>query len=111
MCIQTHLPGYVEQSDALKAKGIADIICISVNDPFVLSAWGKEHKAAGKVRMLADPAAAFTKQIEMSVELNPLGGTRSKRYSMVVDNGIVQQLNVEPDGTGLTCSLATKLNI
>ncbi|XP_037038739.1 peroxiredoxin-5, mitochondrial [Bradysia coprophila] len=110
-CSKTHLPGYVEQSEALRAKGVADVICISVNDPFVMSAWGKEHKAAGKVRMLADPAAGFSKLIDMTVELNPLGGIRSKRYSMVVENGVVKQLNVEPDGTGLSCSLANKLNV
>lgn len=108
---KTHLPGYLEQSEALKAKGVAEIICISVNDPFVMSAWGKQNEAAGKVRMLADPVAAFTKQIDLTVDLPPLGGIRSKRYSMVVDNGIIKQLNVEPDNTGLSCSLANKLNV
>jgi peroxiredoxin 5 len=61
--------------------------------------------------MLADPAAAFTKQIDLSVDLPPLGGVRSKRYSMIVENGVVKQLNVEPDGTGLTCSLADKIKL
>lgn len=109
--IKTHLPGYLEQSEALKTKGVSEIICISVNDPFVMSAWGKQNDAGGKVRMLADPVAAFTKQIDLAVDLPPLGGLRSKRYSMVVDNGIIKQLNVEPDNTGLSCSLANKLNI
>lgn len=108
---KTHLPGYLEQSEALKTKGVSEIICISVNDPFVMSAWGKQNDAGGKVRMLADPVAAFTKEIDLAVDLPPLGGVRSKRYSMVVDNGIIKQLNVEPDNTGLSCSLANKLNI
>lgn len=109
--MKTHLPGYLEQSEALKTKGVSEIICISVNDPFVMSAWGKQNEAGGKVRMLADPVAAFTKEIDLAVDLPPLGGLRSKRYSMVVDNGIIKQLNVEPDNTGLSCSLANKLNV
>jgi len=110
-CSKTHLPGYVEKAADLKANGIGEIVCVSVNDPFVLSAWGKEHNATGKIRMLADPAAAFTKKVELGVDLPPLGGLRSKRYSMVVENGVVKKLNVEPDGTGLSCSLADKLNV
>lgn len=84
---------------------------MSVNDPFVMSAWGKEHNAAGKVRMLADPSANFTKLLELDVDLPPLGGIRSKRYSMIIENGVVKTLNVEPDGTGLSCSLADKIKI
>lgn len=105
------MPGYVDKAADLKSTGVAEIVCVSVNDPFVMSAWGKEHNATGKVRMLADPAAAFTKQIELGVDLPPLGGLRSKRYSMIVENGVVKQLNVEPDGTGLSCSLADKLKL
>lgn len=108
-CSKTHLPGYVEKADSLKSAGVNEIVCISVNDPFVMSAWGKDHKTAGKVRMLADPAAAFTKAVDLSVDLPPLGGVRSKRYSMVVENGVIKSLNVEPDGTGLSCSLADKI--
>nr|QQX11429.1 peroxiredoxin 5 [Locusta migratoria manilensis] len=108
-CSKTHLPGYVEKADELKKKGIDEIICVSVNDPFVMDAWGKEHKATGKVRMLADPDASFTKALELETNLPPLGGTRSKRYSMIIENGVVKSLNVEPDGTGLSCSLADKL--
>lgn len=105
------MPGYLEQAAALRAKGVADVICISVNDPFVMSAWGKENEAAGKVRMLADPLAEFTKALDLGVDLPPLGGLRSKRYSMVVENNIIKQLNVEPDNTGLSCSLANKLDV
>lgn len=95
----------------MKAKGVSEVICISVNDPFVMSAWGKQNDAGGKVRMLADPVAGFTKEVDLAVDLPPLGGVRSKRYSMVVENGVIKQLNVEPDNTGLSCSLANKLNI
>ncbi|KDR23852.1 peroxiredoxin-5, mitochondrial isoform X1 [Zootermopsis nevadensis] len=110
-CSKTHLPGYVSKADELKQKGIKEIVCVSVNDPFVMEAWGKEHKVDGKIRMLADPNAAFTKAVDLSTDLPPLGGTRSKRYSMVVEDGVVKSINVEPDGTGLTCSLADKINL
>lgn len=105
------MPGYIEKAADLKANGVAEIVCVSVNDAFVLSAWGKEHNATGKVRLLADPSAAFTKHVDLGVDLPPLGGLRSKRYSMIIDNGVVTQLNVEPDGTGLSCSLADKLKV
>ncbi|ALC46491.1 Prx5 [Drosophila busckii] len=109
-CSKTHLPGYVSTADALKAEqGVDEIVCVSVNDPFVMSAWGKEHGAGGKVRMLADPAAAFAKALDVSLDLPPLGGVRSKRFSMVIENGEVKELNVEPDGTGLSCSLANNI--
>lgn len=65
----------------------------------------------GKIRMLADPSGAFTKAVDLSVDLPPLGGLRSKRYSMIVDNGVVTELNVEPDNTGLSCSLADRLKL
>lgn len=110
-CSKTHLPGYVDRADAIKASGVNEVVCVSVNDPFVMSAWGKQHNTAGKVRMLADPAAVFTKQLELGADLPPLGGLRSKRYSMVLEDGVVKTLNVEPDGTGLSCSLADKLKV
>ncbi|XP_005178534.1 peroxiredoxin-5, mitochondrial-like [Musca domestica] len=109
-CSKTHLPGYVSSADSLKSQQKVDeIVCVSVNDPFVMSAWGKEHNAAGKVRMLADPSAAFAKALDLTIDLPPLGGVRAKRFSMVVENGQVVELNVEPDGTGLSCSLANNL--
>lgn len=110
-CSKTHLPGYVNRAAELKSSGVSEVVCVSVNDPFVMSAWGKEHNTAGKVRMLADPAANFTKTLELGAELPPLGGLRSKRYSMVLENGVIKSMNVEPDGTGLSCSLADRLNI
>jgi len=105
-CSKTHLPGYVEKAADIKAKGIDEIVCISVNDPFVTEAWGQAHGTTDKVRMFADTNADFTKACGLGQDLAVLGGLRSKRYSMVVDNGKVSELQVEPDGKGLTCSLA-----
>lgn len=108
-CSNTHLPGYLEKADDLKARGVDAIVCVAVNDAFVMQAWGAAHGAAGKVRMLADPQATFTRAIGLDVEAAVLGGTRSKRYSMVVKDGVVTALNVEPDGFGLSCSLAPSI--
>jgi 2-Cys peroxiredoxin 5 len=106
-CSATHLPGYVKLSAELKAAGATEIVCISVNDPFVMAAWGKAHGADGKVRMLADTNANFTKALGLELDLTaPLGSVRSKRYSALVVDGVIKALNVEPDNTGLTCSLA-----
>lgn len=82
-----------------------------MNDPFVMGAWGKDQNTTGKVRMLADPAAKFTQALDLATDIPPLGGVRSKRYSMVVENGKVTSLQVEPDGTGLSCSLAEKIKL
>ncbi len=105
-CSKTHLPGYVADFDKLKGKGIDSIACVAVNDAFVMGAWGEAHGANGKIRMLADPAGAYTKALGLDVDAAVLGGLRSKRYAMVVDNGKVTHLQVEPDGFGLSCSLA-----
>ncbi|XKL61435.1 hypothetical protein PGB90_008492 [Kerria lacca] len=108
-CSKTHLPGYVKEADNLKEHGIGEIICVAVNDVFVLNAWGKEQGTEGKVRLLSDPLATFTKTIELSTEIPAMGGTRSMRYSMLLDDGVIKALNVEPDGTGLSCSLASHM--
>jgi 2-Cys peroxiredoxin 5 len=108
-CSKTHLPGYVDGFDTFRSKGIDSIHCVSVNDAFVMTAWGEAHGATGKVRMLADPSAAFTKSLGLEVDAAVLGGLRSKRYSMVIEDGTVTQLEVEPDGFGLSCSLAPAL--
>jgi len=105
-CSKTHLPGYISQSDEIKQKGISEIVCVSVNDPFVMAAWGEANSATGKVRMLADTNAVFTNAIDVALDLPPLGGVRSKRFAMLVDDGVVKAVDVEPDGTGLTCSLS-----
>lgn len=109
-CDKTHLPGYLEKHDALKAKGIDNIVCVAVNDAFVMQAWGAAHGTQGKIRMLADPSAAWTKALGLEVDASgPLGGVRSKRYAMVVNDGKITDLQVEPDSFGLSCSLAPSL--
>ncbi|XP_034462000.1 peroxiredoxin-5, mitochondrial [Hippoglossus hippoglossus] len=112
-CSKTHLPGFVQQAEDLKSKGIQEVACISVNDAFVMAAWGKEHGADGKVRMLADPTGAFTKEVDLLLDndqiVQALGNKRSKRYAMLVEDGVVKKINVEPDGTGLTCSLSSNI--
>ncbi|GAB6022440.1 Peroxiredoxin-5, mitochondrial [Chamberlinius hualienensis] len=109
-CSKTHLPGYVEHYDSIKEKGYELVICVSVNDPFVMAAWGEHNKTDGKIRMLADIQADFTKALGLEFDLtSKLGNVRSKRYSMVVEDNVIKSLNVEPDGAGLTCSLATEL--
>ena len=96
VCSTSHLPGYVAEAERLKAEGTSDIACIAVNDPFVMSAWGEQHGVEGKVLMLSDPDAAFTRSIGLSIDLSEFGlGERSQRYSMVVENGIVKTINVE----------------
>ncbi|XP_030743756.2 peroxiredoxin-5, mitochondrial-like [Echinops telfairi] len=111
-CSKTHLPGFVEQAGALKAKGAQVVACLSVNDVFVTSEWGKAHQAEGQVRLLADPTGAFGKETDLLLDdsLVPIfGNRRLKRFSMVIEDGVVKALNVEPDGTGLTCSLAPSI--
>ncbi|XP_008707196.1 peroxiredoxin-5, mitochondrial [Ursus americanus] len=111
-CSKTHLPGFVEQADALKAKGVQVIACLSVNDVFVTAEWGRAHNSGGKVRFLADPTGAFGKETDLLLDdslVSLFGNHRLKRFSMVVEDGIVKSLNVEPDGTGLTCSLAPNI--
>ena len=98
-CSAKHVPGYVEQAGALKAAGVDEIWCLSVNDPFVMGAWGREQKTGGKVRMLADGDAAFAKATGLTLDLNGKGlGLRSNRYSMLVKDGKVVTLNVEAPG-------------
>ena len=105
-CSNTHLPGYINDIDKIKGKGVDQVVCVSVNDAFVMNAWGEAQGAEGKVRMLADPQAELAKALGLDVEAAALGGTRSKRFAMLVENGTVTQLEVEPDGFGLSCSLA-----
>jgi peroxiredoxin len=98
-CSSRHLPGYVTNSQALKAKGIDEIACVSVNDAFVMGAWGKEHNAGTNVTMLGDGSCEFTQAIGLTVDRTEAGmGIRSLRYSMVVKDGVVSELNVEPSG-------------
>ena len=98
-CSQKHLPGFVANADALKAKGVDEIACIAVNDAFVMDAWGKDQGAEGKVTMLADGSAKLAKALGLDMDLTERGmGPRSKRYAMVVDDGKVTALNVDESG-------------
>ena len=98
-CSAKHLPGFVEKADAIKAKGVDTIACLSVNDVFVMDAWGKNQNAAGKVEMLADGSAALTKEMGTVLDLTDKGlGVRSSRYSMIVEDGTVTQINLEEGG-------------
>ena len=98
-CSAKHLPGYVHNADQLKGKGLSSIVCLSVNDAFVMDAWGKSQNVGDKVEMVADGNADFTKAIGLEMDGSGYGmGTRSKRYSMLVDDGVVKQLNVEKPG-------------
>ena len=98
-CSAKHVPGYVEQADALKAAGVDEIWCLSVNDAFVMGAWGRDQKTGGKVRMMADGSADFAKATGLTLDLTARGmGLRSNRYSMLVVDGVVKSLNVEDQG-------------
>ena len=98
-CSAQHVPSYLANYDALKAKGVDEIWCLSVNDAFVMGAWARDQKAAGKERMLADGSADFTRKLGLELDLTARGmGVRMQRFSMVVDNGVVKQLNVEAPG-------------
>jgi peroxiredoxin len=99
-CSAKHLPGFVQNASAIRAKGIDTIACLSVNDAFVMGAWGKDQKVGDKVVMLADGNAEFTKALGLENDNSSYGmGLRSKRYAMVVDNGVVKALNVEKPGS------------
>ena len=98
-CSAKHLPGYVANREQFRAKRVDEIWCVAVNDAFVMDAWGKEQKCAGKVRMMADGSATYTKALGLEMDLTARGmGIRSRRYSMLVDDGIVGSLNVEEPG-------------
>lgn len=95
-CSQIHLPSFVKNADAIKAKGVSEIICVAVSDPFVMAAWGKEHQTTGKVTLLSDWDASFSKAMGLTLENKDAGlGVRALRYSAVIENGIVKHLDVE----------------
>jgi len=98
-CSPRHLPGFVEKADERKAKGVDEIACTAVNDAFVLGAWSESGQAEGKVTMLADGNGQFAQAIGLTMDGSKFGmGTRGQRYSMVVNDGVVEQLNVEEPG-------------
>ena len=98
-CSLKHLPGFVQQSEMLQEKGIDTVCCMSVNDVFVMDAWGKSQGAEGKVLMLADGNGDFTKAMGLELDASGFGmGTRSQRFSLIANNGVVEILNVESGG-------------
>ena len=110
-CSGKHVPGYVQQYDALKRKGVDEIWCVSVNDAFVMGAWGRDQHSTGKVRMLADGSADYTKKLGLELDLTARGmGIRSQRFSMLVDNGVVKSLDVEAPGKFEVSSAEAMLN-
>jgi peroxiredoxin len=109
-CSAQHLPGYVQAAEEFKAAGVDEIWCLSVNDAFVMGAWGRENAAGGKVRMMADGSADFTRAVDLVLDLTAKGlGVRSQRYSMLVDNGVVRTLNIEGPGKFEVSDAATLL--
>jgi peroxiredoxin len=98
-CSAKHLPGYVQQADAITGKGVDTIACISVNDAFVMHAWGNDQNVGGKVKMVADGSGDFARAVGLELDVAARGmGMRSQRYSMVVEDGVVSSLNVEAAG-------------
>ena len=107
VCSAKHLPGYVDSHEKYKAKGIDHIVCISVNDPFVMNAWGKSHNVDNKIVMMADPFLDFTKSIGADVDKSAKGlGVRSNRYTMLIDNLKVVKLQEEEDTSACEISAA-----
>ena len=98
-CSAKHVPGYVEHHDAIKAKGVDEIWCISVNDAFVMGAWGRDQKVGKKIRMMGDGSGEFTKKVGLELDLMARGlGVRSDRYAMIVEDGVVKSLDREAPG-------------
>lgn len=109
-CSAKHVPGYVERVEALRSAGVDEVWCVSVNDAFVMGAWGREQKTAGKVRMMADGNGDFARATGLTLDLNGAGmGLRSKRYSMLIVDGVVKTLNIEEPGKFEVSDAATML--
>lgn len=110
-CSAQHLPGYIKLADQLKAAGVDEIWCVSVNDAFVMGAWGRDQKATNTVRMMADGNADFSRALGLDADFSKFGmGVRSQRYSMLVVDGVVKQLNVEQGGKFEVSSAETLLS-
>ena len=109
-CSAKHLPGFVEHADDLKAKGVDQIVCLSVNDAFVMNAWGKDQNVGAKIAMVADGNAELTRKLGLEMDGSKFGmGARSQRYSMLVKDGVVEKLNVEDPGAFSASSAETLL--
>ncbi len=99
-CSAKHLPGFVAKADALRKKGVDAVVCVSVNDAFVMNAWGKAQNVGDKVMMVADGSAKFTKAAGLDVDMSDKGyGLRCRRFSMIVDDGVVRSLHIDAPGT------------
>ena len=108
-CSSRHLPGFVQYAEVIKGRGVDEIICLAVNDAAVMNAWGEAHGVQGKITMLSDGNADLTRAMGMDIDRHASGmGVRSRRYAMILDDGIVRKLNVEPDG-GYGASSAEKI--
>ncbi len=109
-CSAKHVPGFLQNADKFKAKGIDTIACVSVNDAFVMGAWAKDQGTGGKVQMLGDGSAEFTKKMGIELDLTGRGlGVRSRRFSMLVDDGVVKTMNLEEGGALETSGAETLL--
>lgn len=110
-CSAKHVPSYLANFDRLKAKGVDEIWCMAVNDPFVMGAWARDQKTAGKIRMLADGNAAYTKALGLTLDLTARGfGLRCQRFSMLVEDGKIKTLNLEAPGKFEVSDAETMLN-
>ncbi|XP_050407100.1 peroxiredoxin-5, mitochondrial [Patella vulgata] len=108
-CTHAHIPEYLESADKFKEEGYDLIGCVSVNDPFVMAAWGQDLKAEGKIRMLADTKGEFTKAMGMELDCSKLlGNIRSRRYSLVIEDSKVHTINEDPQHSGLVCLLCIR---
>ena len=111
-CSAKHLPGFIQKADEMRAKGVDTIACVSVNDAFVMDAWGRDQGAGEKVMMLADGNAEFTDSLGLSFDASGFGmGKRSQRYAMVVDDGVIKALHVEQPGAFEVSSAEAVLNV
>ncbi|HRE59739.1 MAG TPA: peroxiredoxin [Micropepsaceae bacterium] len=110
-CSARHLPGFVQHAEDFRKKGVDEVVCLSVNDAFVMNAWGKDQNAGGKVHMIADGNAEFTRKVGLELDGTKFGmGLRSQRYSMLVENGVVKKLNIEEGGGFGVSSAETMLD-
>ena len=98
-CSMRHLPGFVQQADALKGKGVDQVACMAVNDPFVLAAWGKDQSASGKVTMFADGSGDYTRALGMELDLMAAGlGMRGKRFALLIEDGVIKHVGLDEEG-------------
>lgn len=110
-CSAQHVPGFKQQADQFKAKGVDEIVCFAVNDPFVMGAWGKDQAVSGKVRMIADGSGELTKKMGLELDLIARGlGVRSERFAMLVKDGVVQSIDVEAPGAFEVSSAEAQLS-